>query len=240
MMPAKAMLLAAGMGQRMRPVTDTMPKPLVNVGGKSLIDWTLDSLDAEGVSEAVVNVHYLAPQLVRHLAGRTRPRVVISDETDQLLETGGGVTKALPLLGDAPFFVCNCDAIIHGGTVPAARRVAQAWSDDLDVVMLVHPRDTAYGFDGAGDFAVDDDGHMTRRGAAAAAPYVYAGIFMIHPRAFVGAKVEPFSLNRIWDKALAAGRMRAVVHDGRWFHVGTPEAIGETEALLKQEREAAL
>ena len=236
-MPAKAMLLAAGMGQRMRPVTDTMPKPMVKVAGKSLIDWTLDSLDAEGVREAVVNVHYLAPVLVKHLAGRTQPRVVISDETEQLLETGGGVTKALPLLGDKPFFVCNCDAIIHGGTIPAAQRIARAWSDARDVVMLVHARETAYGFDGAGDFFVDDNGRMTRRGAAASAPYVYAGLFMIHPRAFIGARAEPFSLNRIWDKALAADRMRAVIHDGRWFHVGTPEAIGETEALLAQERQ---
>lgn len=238
MMPRKAMLLAAGLGQRMRPVTDTVPKPMIKVAGRSLIDWTLDALDAEGVSEAVVNVHYLAPQLVKHLSGRTRPRVLISDETEQLLETGGGVTKALPLLGEAPFFVCNCDAIIHGGTISAAQRVARAWSDALDVVMLVHARETAYGFDGAGDFFVDGNGRMTRRGAAASAPYVYAGIFMIHPRTFIGAKVEPFSLNRIWDKALAADRMRAVVHDGRWFHVGTPEAIGETETLLQQERQA--
>jgi len=239
MMPKKAMLLAAGLGQRMRPVTDTMPKPMIKVAGKSLIDWTLDALDDEGVSEAVVNVHYLAPQLVKHLSGRTRPRVVISDETEELLETGGGVTKALPLLGDAAFFVSNCDAIIHGGTVPPAQRVARAWTDALDAVMLVHPRATAYGFDGAGDFFVDQDGRMTRRGAASSAPYVYAGIFMIHPRAFIGAKVEPFSLNRIWDKALAADRMRAVIHDGRWFHVGTPASIGETEALLMQERQAA-
>ncbi len=240
MMPAKAMLLAAGLGQRMRPVTDTMPKPLVKVGGKSLIDWTLDSLAAAGVADAVVNVHYLAPLLVRHLAARGAPKVTISDETARLLDTGGGVTKALPLLGPAPFFVCNCDAIIADGASSAVRRVAAAWRDDLDVVMLVHPRDTAHGFDGPGDFFVDDNGRMTRRGAAAAAPYVYAGLFVIHPRAFAGRTAEPFSLNPVWDKAIAAGRMRAVIHDGRWFHVGTPEAIGETEALLRQERQAAL
>jgi N-acetyl-alpha-D-muramate 1-phosphate uridylyltransferase len=239
-MPAKAMLLAAGLGQRMRPVTDTMPKPMVEVGGKSLIDWTLDSLGAAGVSEAVVNVHYLAPLLVRHLAGRTHPRVVISDESDRLLDTGGGVAKALPLLGDTPFFVGNCDAIILDGAIPAARRLAAAWSDSLDVLMLVHPRETAHGFDGTGDFFVESDGRMTRRGAAAMAPYVYAGLFILHPRAMIGAKAEPFSLNRIWDKAIASDRMRAVVHDGRWFHVGTPEAIGETEALLANMRQAIL
>lgn len=240
MMPKKAMLLAAGLGQRMRPVTDTIPKPLVKVGGKSLIDWTLDSLETVGVTEAVVNVHYLAPLLVRHLAGRTAPRVLISDETERLLDTGGGVTKALPLLGDAPFFVCNCDAIILDAAAPAAQRLAAAWSDALDVLMLVHPRETAHGFDGAGDFFVDDSGRMSRRGGAASAAYVYAGLFIIHPRVFAGAKPEPFSLNRIWDTAIAAGRMRAVIHDGRWFHVGTPGSIGETEALLMLEREAAL
>ncbi len=234
MMPKRAMLLAAGLGQRMRPVTDVMPKPMVKVGGKSLIDWTLDALDDAGVPEAVVNVHYLAPLLVKHLAGRTRPRVAISDETAQLLDTGGGVTKALPLLGDAPFFVCNCDAIVTGGT-PAMERLAAAWTDALDVLMLVHPRASAYGFDGPGDFFVQAGGHMERRGTAAEAPYVYAGLFIIHPRAFADAKVEPFSLNKIWNTAIAADRMKAVVHDGRWYHVGTPEAIGETETLLARE-----
>jgi len=240
MMPKRAMLLAAGLGQRMRPVTDTIPKPLVKIGGKSLIDWTLDSLAAAGVAEAVVNVHYLAPLLVHHLSGRENPRIVISDETEQLLDTGGGVAKALPLLGPEAFFVCNCDAILTGGTAPAPRRIAGAWNDGLDVLMLVHPRETAHGFDGAGDFFVDGEGRMARRGSAGAAPFVYAGLFMIHPRAFAGMKPEPFSLNRVWDSAIAAGRMRALIHDGQWFHVGTPDSIGETEALLMQRRQGAL
>lgn len=235
MMPQKAMLLAAGMGTRMRPVTDTMPKPMVKVAGKSLINYTLDALDDAGVPEAVVNVHYLAPLMVRHLSGRTRPRVVISDETAQLLDTGGGVAKAMPLLGDAPFFVGNCDAIIAGGSIPAAQRLADAWTDALDVVMLVHARETAHGFDGAGDFFVGADGRMTRRGAAAEAPFVYAGLFILHPRAMAGLKAEPFSLNVVWNKAIAADRMRAVTHDGQWYHVGTPEAIGETEVLLARQ-----
>ncbi len=238
MMPRAAMLLAAGLGSRMRPVTDVIPKPMVRVGGKCLIDWTLDSLDDAGVNEAVVNVHYLAPLLVKHLAGRTHPRISISDETHQLLDTGGGVVKALPLLGDAPFFVCNCDAIIAGGT-PAAERLAAAWTDALDVLMLVHPRASAYGFDGVGDFFVADDGRLTRRGTAAEAPYVYAGMFIIHPRALADLKAEPFSLNKVWNAAIAADRMRAVVHDGRWYHVGTPEAVGETETLLAQEQRTA-
>ncbi len=239
-MPKKAMLLAAGLGQRMRPVTDTIPKPLVKIGGKSLIDWTLDSLAGVGIGEAIVNVHYLAPLLVRHLSGRMSPRVVISDETERLLDTGGGVAKALPLLGTEAFFVCNCDAIIIDGAVPALRRIASAWNDGLDVLMLAHPRETAHGFDGAGDFFIDGEGRMTRRGSAATAPFVYAGLFIIHPRAFAGTKPEPFSLNRVWDTAIAAGRMRALIHDGQWFHVGTPDSIGETEALLMQGRQAAL
>jgi MurNAc alpha-1-phosphate uridylyltransferase len=236
-MPDSAMLLAAGLGQRMRPVTDNMPKPLVSVGGKALIDWALDAVAAAGVTRAVVNVHYLAPMLIRHLSGRPAPRVVISDETDRLLDTGGGVTKCLPLLGPGPFFVCNCDAIIVDGARPALRRLADGWEDALDVLMLVHALETAHGFDGPGDFFVAGDGTMSRRGAASAAPFVYAGLFLTHPRAFDGARPEPFSLNRTWDKAIAAGRMRAVIHDGRWFHVGTPGAIGETEALLTNERQ---
>lgn len=239
MMPRTAMLLAAGLGQRMRPVTDTLPKPLVKVGGKSLIDWMLDPLADAGVDRAVVNVHYLADLLTRHLSARARPSVAISDERAQLLDTGGGVAKALPLLGDSPFFVGNCDAVIRDGAHPAALRLARAWRDDLDVLMLVHPRATAHGFDGPGDFFVADGGRMRRRGGAAAAPYVYAGLHILHPRAMAGTRAEPFSLNRVWDAALAADRMRAVVHDGRWFHVGTPGAIGETEALLAAERQPA-
>lgn len=232
MMPQTAMLLAAGLGSRMRPVTDTMPKPLVKVAGKSLIDWMLDPLGAAGVVEAVVNVHYMAEMLRQHLATRTSPRIVISDETEHLLDTGGGVVKALPLLGPVPFFVANCDAIIHDKNEPAAGRLANAWTDKIDVLMLVHPRETAHGFDGAGDFFVSDDSRMIRRGNDVTAPYVYAGLQIVHPRALAHAPAGPFSLNRIWDTALAADRMRAVIHEGDWFHVGTPEAIGATEALL--------
>jgi MurNAc alpha-1-phosphate uridylyltransferase len=233
------MLLAAGLGTRMRPVTDALPKPLVKVGGKCLIDWMLDPLGMAGVQDTVVNVHYLAPMLVRHLAARERPRVLISDETERLLDTGGGVAKALPLLGPLPFFVGNCDAVIVDGPVPAVRRLAAAFDDSVDIVMLVHPRASAHGFDGAGDFFIDAQARLKRRGSAAEAPYVYAGLQIMHPRAMAGTAVEPFSLNRVWDKALAAGRMRAVIHDGHWFHVGTPEAIGPTDALLADLRQAA-
>jgi MurNAc alpha-1-phosphate uridylyltransferase len=228
-----AMLLAAGLGTRMRPITDHTPKPLVKVGGKSLIDWTLDQLAAAHVQRAVVNVHHLAPLLIKHLQRRIAPAISISDETAALLDTGGGVVKALPLLGNDPFFVFNCDAIITDGKTPMIDQLTSAWDDKtLDVLMLVHPRATGHGFDGAGDFFVDAAGTMTRRGAAKEAPYIYAGAYILHPRALAGETPTPFSMNRIWDRAIAAGRMRAVVHDGAWYHVGTPEAVTDTDALL--------
>jgi MurNAc alpha-1-phosphate uridylyltransferase len=227
------MLLAAGLGTRMRPLTDTMPKPMVKVGGKSLIDWTLDQLAVAGVPRAVVNIHHHAPMLAAHLSHRQTPAILISDETERLLDTGGGVAKALPLLGEDAFLVFNCDAVIRDGATPMLARMANAWNEiDLDVLMLVHPRATAHGFDGAGDFFVDDGGQMTRRGTAAEAPYVYAGAYIIHPRILADEPVEPFSMNKIWDRAIAAGRMKALIHDGAWYHVGTPQAATETEALL--------
>ena len=233
MKPDTAMLLAAGLGTRMRPLTDRVPKPLVEVGGKSLIDWTLDQLAAAQVKRAVVNVHYLAPLLVEHLRDRRAPIVTISDETERLLDTGGGVAKALPLLGSDAFFVFNCDAIIRDGKTPMLNRLAAAWNPTaLDVLMLVHPTTTAHGFDGAGDFFVDSDGNMKRRGTASEAPFVYAGAHILHPRVLAQEPPTAFSMNKIWDRAIATGRMKAIVHDGAWYHVGTPQAVGETEALL--------
>ncbi len=227
------MLLAAGLGTRMRPLTNHLPKPLIKVGGKCLIDWTLDQLAAAGIARAVVNVHHHAALLIRHVQDRRAPAVTISDESERLLDTGGGVVKALPLLGDDGFFVFNCDAIIRDGATPALDRLAAAWTPaTLDVVMLVHPCATAHGFDGPGDFFVDASGAMTRRGGAAGAPFVYAGAYIIHPRVLAREPLAPFSMNAIWDRAIAAGRMKAVVHDGAWYHVGTPEAVTETEALL--------
>ncbi len=226
------MILAAGLGTRMKPITDHMPKPLVKVGGKCLIDWSLDQMAAAGVKRTIVNVHHLAPLLIRHLAPRQRPTIVISDETDRLLDTGGGIVKALPLLGNDPFLVFNGDAIVRDGSAPMLGRLADAWNESLDVLMLVQPRETAHGFDGAGDFFVGDEGTLLRRGGAAYAPYVCAGVYILHPRALAAERAEPFSMNKIWDRAIAAGRMKAFVHDGSWFHVGTPGAIGTTEALL--------
>ena len=232
-MPQTAMLLAAGLGTRMRPLTDHLPKPLVKVGGRCLIDWTLDQLAAARVPRAVVNVHHFAPMLSAHVGKRTSPAITISDESERLLDTGGGVKKALPLLGDDAFFVFNCDAIIRDSRTPMLTRLAAAWTPaTLDVLMLVHPIATAHGFDGPGDFFVDDAGAMTRRGTSPGAPFVYAGAYILHPRLLAGEPMAPFSMNKIWDKAIATGRMKALVHDGAWYHVGTPQAVAETEALL--------
>lgn len=232
-MPSTAMVLAAGLGLRMRPLTLDLPKPLVKVAGKTLLDWTLDMAAARGVAKAVINVHHLGDKIITHTAKRQRPAVLISDETDQLLDTGGGIVKALPLLGDAPFFVFNGDGILIDGETPTLRRLAEAWDPDQhDVLMLVHPRESAHGFDGAGDFFVSGDGRLHRRGPAPSAPFVYAGAYIMHPRILAGEKPQPFSMNRVWDTAIAADRMAALVHDGAWFHVGTPEAVGNTEILL--------
>jgi len=229
--PKTAMLLAAGLGTRMRPLTDNMPKPLIEVGGKALIDWTLDQIAEAGVETAVVNVHHKAQMLTDHSRGRDKPKIFISDETALLLDTGGGVVKALPLLGDAPFFVLNCDGILLGRPIESLMRI---WKpDEIDIAMLVHPRETAHGFDGAGDFFVDETGHLERRGKANAAPFVYAGAYILHPRVLKNRTPEPFSMNEIWDKAITAGRMKAVVHAGEWFHVGTPDAVGKTDAALR-------
>ena len=227
------MVLAAGLGLRMRPLTLETPKPLIKVAGKTLLDWVLDNAAAGGIDRAVVNVHHLGDKIVAHTARRTRPAVLISDETDRLLDTGGGIVKALPLLGEAPFFVFNGDGILIDGETPMLRRLADAWdADRLDVLMLVHPRESAHGFDGVGDFFIEANGRLRRRGSAPAAPFVYAGAYILNPRLLASEKPEPFSMNRVWDRAIANDRMSAIVHDGAWFHVGTPEAVTDTEILL--------
>ena len=233
--PETAMLLAAGLGARMRPITGTMPKPLVRVADKALIDWTLDPLAAAGVKRAVVNVHYFPGQIREHVAARTIPAVTISDESASLLDSGGGIVQALPLLGDNPFFVCNCDSILvpAPGQPSAFQKLTAAWdASKLDIAMLVHPMESAHGFDGPGDFFVESNGTIIRRGSTAIAPYVCAGVWIAHPRVFAGEQPVPFSANIIWDRAIAARRMIAVVNDGEWYHVGTPGAVTATSAAL--------
>lgn len=229
----RAMVLAAGLGQRMRPITDALPKPLVRIGGKAMLDHALDRLAEAGVEQAVVNVHYLAGQIEEHVAGRDSPRVTISDERALLLETGGGVKKALPLLGDGPFFHVNSDSLWSENGYSNIAAMAEAWNPtQMDMLLLLAEREGSVGFDGSGDFFRDEAGRLTRRGKAAAAPYVYAGVAIIKPALFADTPEGPFSLNLLFDRAIAAGRLFGSVLQGQWLHVGTPDAIAPAEAAF--------
>jgi len=235
----RAMVLAAGLGQRMRPITDTLPKPLVTIGGKAMLDHALDRLAQAGVSQAVVNVHHLADRIEAHLEGRNTPRVTISDERAQLLETGGGVKKALPLLGDAPFFHVNSDSLWSESGRSNLAAMASAWDEAaMDMLLLLARREDSVGFDGAGDFFCGAEGRLTRRGAAASAPYVYAGVAILKPALFTDTPDGPFSLNLLFDRAIAAGRLYGQALDGQWLHVGTPEAIAPAEAAFAASKAA--
>lgn len=232
--PSTAMVMAAGLGTRMRPLTDTRPKPLIAVAGKTLIDHVLDRLDSAGVGLAVVNVHYLADQMEEHLGARTRgPRVIVSDERALLLETGGGLIKAAPHLGD-PFLSLNSDNLwTDGPGGDAIARLAGQWDGErMDALLLLVPRERAGNHRGHGDFFLDDDGRIRRRGEAAEAPFVFTGIQVCAKRLLRDAPEGPFSTNILWSRAIEEGRCFGAVHDGRWFDVGTPEAIPATEAEL--------
>lgn len=234
----KAIVLAAGLGKRLRPITLTTPKPLVRVGGKPLVDWALDQIIAAGITDAVVNTSYLHEQLEAHLAKRKEPHISISRELPDPLETGGGIYKALPLLGNAPFIVLNADTIcLDGPADTAIARLEAAWDDSLDFLMLVQPLSRAVGFYSEGDFIVDEAGRVRRPEAGERAPYVFTGIEIIHPRAFVDCPEGPFSLNLLWDRLKDTEgwftRMRAVVHDGDWLHVGDARGLREVEAFLR-------
>lgn len=222
----RAMVLAAGLGKRMRPITDTMPKPLVTIAGKTMLDHALDRLAEAGVADAVVNVHYLAGQIEARVAGRTSPRITISDERALLLETGGGVKKALPLLGDEPFFHVNSDSLWSEKGASNLAGMAAAWdAERMDMLLLLAEREGSVGFDGAGDFFRDAAGRLARRGKAASAPLVYAGVAIIKPELFADTPDGPFSLNLLFDRCIARGTLFGHLLDGRWLHVGTPEAI---------------
>jgi MurNAc alpha-1-phosphate uridylyltransferase len=229
--PNYAMVLAAGKGLRMRPITDTLPKPLIPVAGRPMLDRVLDHLDQVGVAHRVVNVHWLADQMRQHLAGR--PGIVISDETDALLETGGGVAKALPQLGPQPFFVCNADILWRNGASSALARLARHWHGErMDALLLMQRTATAFGYEGVGDYFLDTHGVARRRREKEVSPYLFAGVQILHPRLFTGAPQGAFSLNVLYDRAEAAGRLYGIVHDGEWYHVGTPQALDEVGALL--------
>lgn len=231
--PKTAMVLAAGLGTRMRPLTDDRPKALVEVGGRALIDHVLDRLADAGVGTAVVNVHWFADRLENHLAGRGRgPEIVISDERETLLETGGGLKKAAPLLGSDPVFVANIDSVwVDRGD--ALNQLARLWNPSImDAALLLARREGSIGFEGDGDFFLADDGRLTFRGEAPSAPFAYMGVHICRPDYVADGPDGPFSLSQFWRRSAAAGRLYGVVLDGDWMHVGDPQARDEAEAKL--------
>ncbi len=231
-MPRRAMVLAAGLGERMRPLTEDRPKPLIEVRGRSLIETILDRLEVAGVAEAVINLYYLGEMIEARLAGRERPRIAFSREAARL-ETGGGVRKALPLLGEDAFFAINGDVCWLDGCTTALRRLAEAWNEaEMDALLLLHPTVHAVGYDGPGDFILTPEGRLRRRREREVAPLVFSGIQLFHPRLFEATPEGPFSLNLVYDKAAEAERLWGLRHDGQWFHIGTPENLRDVEDAL--------
>jgi MurNAc alpha-1-phosphate uridylyltransferase len=231
--PSTAMILAAGLGLRMRPLTLDLPKAMVEVKGRRLIDRALDRLLSAGIKKVVVNLHHKGNTLKRHLAERNDVEILFSDESEQLLETGGGVAKALPLLGPDPFFVVNSDVIWLDARRDSLHELAEAWDDKaMDALLLMHPTVTAVGYDGVGDFEMAPDGRLTRREERHVAPFLFTGIQLLHPRLFDGAPEGPFSLNRLYDQAAESGRLYGYRHEGIWMDVGTPAGLKAAEAAL--------
>lgn len=231
--PKKAMILAAGLGTRMRPITETTPKPLIKVHGKAMLDHALDSLKRSGVEEVVLNVHYLANQIEEHVSQRTDIKIRISDERDNLLDSGGGIAHALPLLGDEPFYLLNADSFWIEGFKPNLIRMAEFWrAQDMDILLLLSSMANAVGFSSRGDFNMDADGRLERRMENKVAPFAYAGAAIINPSIFAGAPTGAFSLNRQFDEALEKERLFGLRLEGLWLHVGTPDAIDEAEDAI--------
>ena len=232
MMPKSAMVLAAGLGTRMRPYNGHIPKPLVTVGGKSLIDYGLDRLTEAGVERAVVNVHHLADAIERHLTTRRRPGIVISDERAELLGTGGGIARALPLLGSGPFFLVNSDTLWFDGSRPNIARLAESFDPAaMDALLLLAPTDSL-GYEGRGDYTMLPDGRLRRRSGQETAPYIYAGTALLAPALFAAAPAGVFPLTLLFDRAGEAGRLFGLRLEGVWMHVGTPEAVAAAERAL--------
>ncbi len=229
-----AMVMAAGMGKRMRPLTASQPKPMVRVAGKPLIDHALDRLADNGITKAVINVHYMADALEAHVLERKNPKVVVSDERDALLETGGGLIRAQSHLPD-PFFCLNADNIWLDGPRDAFRDLSELWNPDkMDALLLVVPHTRAANFHGQGDFYMDGNGKLSRRLSGRIAPFIYTGIQLISHRLLRDAPEGKFSTNILWNRAIEEGRLYGAAFTGQWFEVGTPQAIGPTENALKR------
>jgi MurNAc alpha-1-phosphate uridylyltransferase len=240
--PTTAMVLAAGLGTRMRPLTDDRPKALVEVGGKLLIDHMLDRLAEAGVERAVVNVHYFAGQMEEHLATRAgrAPDITLSDERAQLLETGGGLKKAIPLLGEGPVWVANIDSVWIAGETPALDAVAEAWDPaQMDVCLMLAPTDTSIGFHDTGDVFLEDGGRLRFKEPGEIAPYVYVGVHIADPKVVADGPDGAFSLLPVWKTLAQSGRIRGVAPPGLWMHVGDPAARRVAEARLAEAAKAA-
>jgi len=234
--PSKAMILAAGLGKRMRPLTATTPKPLIEVNGQALIDHGMDRLAAAGVKTCVVNVHYLADLVEVHVRRREDMEIVVSDERAQLLETGGGIKKALPLLGGEPFFQLNADTCYWvEGVKPNLEHMIDAWDDSrMDALLLIAETVKSIGYGGRGDFDMARDGSLTRRSEKGVTPFAYAGAALLHPRLFDNAPDGPFSMNTLFDEAIENGRLFGVQMEGLWLHIGTPDAIHAAEYAVRE------
>lgn len=230
-----AMVLAAGLGTRMRPLTDTMPKPLVRLGGRPLLDSVLDRLASAGIARAVVNVHHFAAQIEAHLATYSKVQILISDERDALLDTGGGVVRARAKIGAEPFLIHNSDSVwieTHGSNI--AKLTGAYDSERMDSLLLLAPAATSLGYAGRGDFHLDTSGRLIRQSGSTPAPYVFAGVSIAHPRLFAHETERRFSLNEIWNRSARDGRLYGLVLDGLWMHVGTPEALAEAERAIAE------
>ena len=235
MKPKLVFVFAAGLGTRMRPLTETLPKPLIEVAGKPLIDHCLDRFAEDGVETAIVNVHYLADQIEAHLAARTRPRIVISDERARLLDQGGAIKKARALIGAAPFYVCNTDAFWIEGPKANLDRLAAAFDPArMDAMLLVAATPGAVGVDWPGDFEMDKEGRLSRRDPKTVAPFVYTGVGILKPELFDGVEADVFRLAPFFWRAAEAGRLFGLRLDGLWLHVGRPETIAEAEAAIER------
>ena len=231
-LPKSAMVMAAGYGTRLRPLTDKVPKAMVKVLGRPMLDVVLDRLAAAGVERAVINLHHLGEVIRDHLKFRKDIEIVYSAETE-ILETGGGTKKALPLLGSDPFFVVNAKIIWLNGREDALHRLAKAWDPErMDSLLLLQPTVTAIGYDGPGDFLMDQEGRLKRRPEWEVAPFLYSGVNITHPRLFEASPDGAYSVNILWNRAIAQGRLAGIRHDGEWYHVSTPQHLREVEREL--------
>lgn len=231
----RAMILAAGLGSRLRPITDRTPKPLVKVAGRALIDYCFELLEVAGIHHVVVNKHHLAQQLSAYVEAVPGFDISVSDETEALLETGGGVRKAFPFLGSAPFFVLNSDVIVRDNGPSSIRKMHARWQpEEMDILLLLHPVETAVGYAGSGDFHMEKSGMLIRRTQGEAAPFLFTGVQLINPQLFDGMPEGAFSLNLLYDKAAATGRLYGVTHEGQWLHVGTPDALAEASRIIER------